>query len=74
MLRPFEIMDMSHSYRPAYACISSLNEGGIGLHERLGFQHVGTFPQVGDDIRPPHPVRYRLLCQNTDQPFAPQPW
>lgn len=28
-------------------CIDAANSGSIGLHERLGFVHTGTFPQVG---------------------------
>lgn len=27
--------------------IDSSNAGSIALHQRLGFQHVGTLPQVG---------------------------
>jgi phosphinothricin acetyltransferase len=27
--------------------IDATNSGSIALHERLGFRHVGTFPQVG---------------------------
>ena len=27
--------------------IDATNEGSIALHERLGFKHVGTLPQVG---------------------------
>ena len=28
-------------------CIDASNEASIGLHQRLGFVHSGTFPQVG---------------------------
>ena len=28
-------------------CIDASNAGSIGLHQRLGFSHSGTFPQVG---------------------------
>jgi phosphinothricin acetyltransferase len=28
-------------------CIDAGNEGSIALHQRLGFTHSGTFPQVG---------------------------
>ena len=27
--------------------IDAANDGSIALHERLGFKHVGTLPQVG---------------------------
>ena len=29
------------------AAIDASNTGSVTLHERLGFQHVGTLPQVG---------------------------
>lgn len=28
-------------------CIDAANTGSIALHEQLGFQHVGTMPQIG---------------------------
>ncbi len=31
----------------AYGCIALPNPESIALHERLGFEHVGTFHQVG---------------------------
>ncbi|WP_225422466.1 GNAT family N-acetyltransferase [Pseudomonas huaxiensis] len=30
--------------RSGYHCIALSNEGSVGLYERLGFQHIGTFP------------------------------
>ena len=45
-------------YRSAYAEISVPNEGSVGLHERLGFQHIGTFPQVGFKLNAWHDVGY----------------
>ena len=33
--------------RQVIAGIALPNEGSIALHERLGYQHVGTFPAVG---------------------------
>ncbi len=29
------------------AVVSSANPGGVAFHERLGYVHVGTFPEVG---------------------------
>jgi len=34
-------------FHMAYAGISLPNEGSIGLHEAMGFGHLGTFHQVG---------------------------
>jgi len=34
-------------YRSAYAGISQPNPGSVGLHERLGFRRIGTYPKVG---------------------------
>ena len=45
-------------YRSAYAGIALPNEGSVGLHERLGFQHIGTFPQVGFKLDAWHDVGY----------------
>lgn len=45
-------------YRSAYAGIALPNEGSVGLHERLGFQHIGTFPQVGFKLEAWHDVGY----------------
>lgn len=45
-------------YRSAYAGISLPNEGSAGLHERLGFQHIGTFPHVGFKLDAWHDVGY----------------
>jgi len=34
-------------FRSAYAGISQPNSGSVGMHERLGFRHIGTYPKVG---------------------------
>ena len=31
----------------AYAGIALHNDGSVGLHEALGFAHIGTYPEVG---------------------------
>jgi phosphinothricin acetyltransferase len=33
--------------RVLVGCIDAANTASIGLHQRLGFTHSGTFPQVG---------------------------
>ncbi|AEF21235.1 arsinothricin resistance N-acetyltransferase ArsN1 family B [Pseudomonas fulva] len=50
-------------YRSAYAGIALPNDGSIGLHERLGFCHIGTFPRVGYKHGAWHDVGYWLLEQ-----------
>ncbi|WP_426236515.1 arsinothricin resistance N-acetyltransferase ArsN1 family B [Pseudomonas sp. TWP3-2] len=54
-------------YRAAYAGIAQPNEGSVGLHESLGFVHIGTYPEVGFKLGIWHDVGYwRLgLCQET---------
>ncbi|NWE38644.1 N-acetyltransferase family protein [Pseudomonas yamanorum] len=45
-------------YRSAYAGISQPNSGSVGLHERLGFGHIGTYPKVGYKLGQWHDVGY----------------
>lgn len=54
-------------FRAAYAGIAQPNEGSVGLHESLGFDHIGTYPEVGFKLGEWHDVGYwRLgLCQLT---------
>ncbi|SHM00808.1 arsinothricin resistance N-acetyltransferase ArsN1 family B [Phytopseudomonas punonensis] len=58
-------------YRSIYAGIALPNEGSVGLHERLGFRHIGTFPQVGYKHGAWHDVGYWLLEQG-DRSVSPQ--
>jgi len=51
----------SLGYRSAYAGIALPNEGSVGLHERIGFRHIGTFPHVGYKHGAWHDVGYWLL-------------
>lgn len=48
-------------YRSVYAGIALPNDGSVGLHERAGFQHIGTFPHVGYKHGAWHDVGYWLL-------------
>lgn len=45
-------------YCSAYAGISQPNPGSVGLHERLGFRHIGTYPKVGYKLGQWHDVGY----------------
>ncbi|KAB0495289.1 GNAT family N-acetyltransferase [Pseudomonas vancouverensis] len=45
-------------YRSAYAGISQPNPDSVGLHERLGYQHIGTYPKVGYKLGQWHDVGY----------------
>ncbi|MDF3862861.1 GNAT family N-acetyltransferase [Pseudomonas denitrificans (nom. rej.)] len=48
-------------FNAAYAGIALPNAGSVGLHERLGFRHIGTFPQVGFKLGQWHDVGYWRL-------------
>lgn len=37
----------SHAIKIAIACIALPNAGSVALHEKLGFEKVGHFPEVG---------------------------
>lgn len=34
-------------FHAAYAGIALPNPGSVGLHEAMGFEHIGTYPEVG---------------------------
>lgn len=57
-------------YRSVYAGIALPNAGSVGLHERLGSRHIGTFPQVGYKHGAWHDVGYWLLDQG-DRSVSP---
>lgn len=62
-------------FRAAYAGIAQPNEGSVGLHESVGFVHIGTYPEVGFKLGKWHDVGYwRLgLCPATP-PLEPVPF
>lgn len=60
-------------YRSAYAGISLPNEGSVGLHERLGFQHIGTFPQVGFKLYAWYDVGYWRFELGDGTPYPQDP-
>ncbi|MHA6575789.1 arsinothricin resistance N-acetyltransferase ArsN1 family B [Pseudomonas yamanorum] len=47
-----------HGYHAAYAGIALPNAGSVGLHEALGFTHIGTYPEVGFKHGQWHDVGY----------------
>lgn len=61
-------------FNAAYAGIALPNAGSVGLHERLGFRHIGTFPQVGFKLGRWHDVGYWRLELGTwsDSPCEPR--
>lgn len=63
-------------FRSAYAGISLPNPGSVGLHEKMGFTHIGTFPEVGYKHGAWHDVGYwRLkLGEQTSPPSEPKPY
>lgn len=54
-------------FHPAYAGIALPNAGSIGIHEALGFTHIGTYPEVGYKHSQWHSVGYwrKPLCAVT---------
>jgi phosphinothricin acetyltransferase len=63
-------------YINAYAGITLPNAGSVGLHEAMGFQPVGVYPQVGYKYGVWHDVGwYQLLLQpRTNKPAEPRGW
>jgi L-amino acid N-acyltransferase YncA len=53
-------------FRAAYAGISQPNPGSVALHERLGFRHIGTYPNVGYKLGRWHDVGYWHFQLGTD--------
>lgn len=54
-------------FHTAYAGIALPNAGSIGIHEALGFTHIGTYPEVGYKHGQWHSVGYwrKPLCAVT---------
>lgn len=61
-------------FRSAFAGISLPNPGSVGLHEKMGFVHIGTFPDVGYKQGAWHDVGYWRLELNvkTSPPTEPE--
>ena len=61
-------------YYKAYAVIALPNDASVGLHEALGFRHVGTFNDIGYKLGKWHPVGYwELSLQPPSTPRDPTP-
>ena len=61
-------------YFKAYAVIALPNDASVGLHEALGFRHVGTFNDIGYKLGRWHPVGYwELTLQEPSTPAEPVP-
>ena len=61
-------------YFKAYAVIALPNDASVGLHEAVGFRHVGTFADVGYKLGRWHPVGYwELSLQPPSPPRDPTP-
>ena len=61
-------------YFKAYAVIALPNDASVGLHESLGFRHVGTFEDIGYKLGRWHTVGYwELTLRERSEPTAPLP-
>ena len=59
-------------FHAAYAGIALPNDGSVGLHEALGFAHIGTYPEVGFKHGAWHDVGYwRIALDSTNPPKLP---
>lgn len=55
-------------FHAAYAGIALPNIASVGLHEALGFTHIGTYPEVGFKHGQWHDVGYWRKPLNTETP------
>lgn len=58
-------------FHAAYAGIALPNAGSVGLHESLGFTHIGTYPEVGFKNDKWHDVGYWRKALNDSSPPTP---
>ena len=65
----------AQGYQQAYAGITLPNPASVGLHEALGFEHVGTYRDVGFKFERWHDVGWwqRPLADGNVVPRAPVP-
>lgn len=62
-------------FHAAYAGIALPNDGSVGLHEALGFAHIGTYPEVGFKHGVWHDVGYwRIALDVASPPKPPVPF
>ena len=61
-------------YYNAYAAIALPNQASVGLHEAMGFRHIGTFADVGHKLGEWHALGWwGLSLQPPSPPSAPVP-
>lgn len=58
-------------FHAAYAGIALPNDGSVGLHEALGFTHIGTYPEVGFKQGAWHDVGYWRIALDVSSPPKP---
>jgi L-amino acid N-acyltransferase YncA len=58
----------AQGFHTAYAGIALPNEGSVGLHEALGFEHLGTYTEVGFKHGKWHDVGYWRKRLNISTP------
>lgn len=58
-------------FHAAYAGIAQPNVGSVGLHESLGFRHIGTYPEVGFKHDKWHDVGYWRKALDESTPPTP---
>ncbi|NWA26443.1 N-acetyltransferase family protein [Pseudomonas gingeri] len=61
----------SQGFHAAYAGIALPNDGSVGLHEALGFEHIGTYAEVGFKHDKWHDVGYWRRALSGSTPPAP---
>ncbi|QEN14523.1 arsinothricin resistance N-acetyltransferase ArsN1 family B [Mycolicibacterium sp. ELW1] len=66
----------AQGYINAYAGIALPNAASVGLHEALGFSHIGTYERVGFKMGKWWDVGWwhRPLCAPPERPADPRPW
>jgi L-amino acid N-acyltransferase YncA len=65
----------AQGYQQAFAGIALPNPASVGLHEAVGFRHIGTYHDVGFKFDTWHDVGWwqRGLTTNTETPREPVP-
>jgi phosphinothricin acetyltransferase len=63
----------AQGYQQAFAGIALPNAASVGLHEAIGFRHIGTYRDVGFKFQTWHDVGWwqRGLAEGTEAPRAP---
>lgn len=70
----FAVLDLQ-GYRDAYAVTTLPNPASVGFHERMGFEPVGLFPEVGYKQGRWHDIRWwrREIGEKSAAPQRPTP-